>query len=196
MLILPLQNALLFAIETIFDVYVSIVLFRLILQLVRADFYNPLAQFAVKASNPILIPARKIIPGFAGVDCAAIVIALLLVAAKLTILQLIRGFTVAPTLVAVSGLFIWTVGDSLNLLLTILFWATIIQAIFSWLQPGQYNPNIILFSQITNPLCRPVRKIMPDLGVIDFSPMIVIFFIVLAQRLLENYIVPLGRGLT
>lgn len=195
MFISPLQNALLFTISTIFSIYISIVLFRFMLQLVRADFYNPMAQFVVKATNPILIPLRKIIPGFWGIDWASLVLALILQATELTLSLLTKGFSITTTLSSISGLLIWSVGELTDLCLVILLFATFIQIISSWLQQNNYNPITELFSQVTAPIFTPVRRIIPAVGMLDFSPMVVIFFIILMRMLFADSIISLGKSI-
>jgi len=195
MFISPIQNALLFSIKTIFNLYISIVLFRLILQLVRADFYNPTAQVVVKLTNPLLIPLRKLIPGFAGIDCAAIVLALTLQATESLLLLLITGFSIAPTILSISGLLIWSAGEVIDMLLVIFLFSTFLQVILSWIQPGHYNPNLAIFAQITEPLFQRVRRFSPNVGGLDFSPMIIIFFIILTRMLLAAPIIDLGKSL-
>lgn len=191
----PLQNALLFTVSFIFSIYISIVLFRFILQLVRADFRNPVAQFIVKATNPLLIPLRKVIPGFGGFDCAALVLAIVLQAIELCMTLFIKGFSVALTASSLTGLFIWSIGELTDACLVILLCATFVQIIFSWLQPNAYNPVAALFSQVTAPLFTPARRLIPSAGAIDFSPMLVIFFIVLMRILLAQSIIQFGRSI-
>lgn len=190
-----LQNALIFTVHTIFSTYIIIVLFRFMLQLVRGDFYNPLAQFAVKITNPLLVPLRRIIPGYAKIDFASVVLILALQCIELYITLLIRGFNVAPSIVSISGLCIWTVGEVFDLFLVFLFFATIIQAIASWIQPGQYNSSTMLLSSITEPFFNPVRRVLPDFGMIDFSPVVVIFLIYLSRMIIANPLIYYGQGL-
>ena len=79
-----------------------------------------------------------------------------------------------------------------NTLLTLLIWAIVIGAIASWLIAfnviNPYNPfinNVLMaINRLTEPLCRPIRRVMPDLGGIDLSPMIVIVLIIGVQRFL------------
>ncbi len=72
--------------------YMTIVLLRFLLQLARADFYNPISQFVVKATNPPLRPLRRFIPGWGGVDGASLVLAVI-----------IQGITFFLILVALNG---------------------------------------------------------------------------------------------
>lgn len=195
MFITPLQNALLFTVSTIFSVYISIVLIRFLLQLVRADFRNPISQFVVKASNPFLIPMRKVIPGYKGIDWAALILALILQATELSITLFIKGFSVAFTFSSLSGLVIWSFGELTDICLVIFLCATFIQIIFSWMPAHSYNPIAALSTQVTAPLFTPARRIIPNTGALDFSPMIVVFFIILFRILVAGYIIQLGRSI-
>ncbi len=195
MLMSSLQNALLFTIQSVFSFYIMIVLFRLMLQLVRADFNTQLAKFAVKITNPLLLPLRRIIPGFAKIDCAAIILALLLQAVEFYLILLVKGFGVAASAVSIGGLCIWSLGELLDLTLAFLFFATLIQVVYSWIQPGQYHPSIVLLEKITNPLFKPVRRVLPNLGMIDISPIVVIFLISLSRMLVADPIAAFGRSL-
>jgi len=189
------QNALLFTIQTIFSFYIMIVLFRFMLQLVKADFRNPLAQFTVKITNPLLIPLRKIIPGYAKVDWAALVLALLLQGIELYLILLVKGFGVAASAVSIGGLCIWSIGELLDLVLAFLFFATLIQVVYSWIQPGQYHPSIMLLQKITEPLYRPIHKILPNFGMIDMSPIVLIFLISISRMLVADPVVAFGQSL-
>jgi YggT family protein len=195
MLMSSLQNALLFTIQTIFSFYIMIVLFRFMLQLVKADFRNPLAQFVVKVTNPLLIPLRKIIPGYAKIDCAALVLALLLQGIELYLILLVKGFGVGASVVSIGGLCIWSAGELLDLTLAFLFFATLIQVVYSWIQPGQYHPSIMLLQKITEPLYRPIHRVIPNFGMIDMSPIVLIFLISLSRMLVADPVVALGRSL-
>ena len=79
-------NAATFLISTLFSFYILLVLLRMLLGWVRADFYNPISQFLVKATNPPLIPLRRFIPGYGGVDLAAVVLLIALQALELLLI--------------------------------------------------------------------------------------------------------------
>lgn len=190
-----LQNALLFTIQTVFSTYIMIVLFRFMLQLVRADFYNPLAQFAIKVTNPLLIPLRRIIPGYAKIDCASLVLALLLQGAQLYLILLINGFNLAPKVLSFLGLFVWSVGELFDLFLSFMFFTILIQVIISWIQPPQYNSGFMMLSRITEPVFNPIRRILPDVGMLDFSPIVAIFIIYLSRMIIANPMIYYGKGL-
>ena len=80
-----------YLLQTFLSLYLVAMLLRFLLQLVRADFYNPISQFLVKITNPLVIPLRKIVPGFGGLDVASLLLALLLQLAGIIALLLVNG---------------------------------------------------------------------------------------------------------
>ena len=134
----PLTQAGMLVINTLVGLYLLVVVLRFLLQLVRADFYNPVSQFIVKATNPLLIPLRKFIPGWGGVDIASLVLALVVQAIAIVLILLLNGIQ-PPLQVA-----LWSGIGVLSLLLKIYFWGLLITVIASWIAPGSYNPVLIL----------------------------------------------------
>lgn len=165
-------------IEFVIHIYTLLVLLRLLLQMVKADFYNPISQFVVKATNPVLIPLRKIIPGFFGIDFPALVIAV--------VVQIIGALLVhwlSFSAISTNPLFYLILGvmGALSVIVSFYFFAIIILVVISWVAPGNMHPGAQLLSQLTEPVIRPIRNLMPDAGGLDFSPMIVMFIIWLLQ---------------
>jgi YggT family protein len=113
-----------------------------------------------------LIPLRKVIPGLGGIDLASLVLALFVQAVAIVLILLLNGIQ-PPLQVA-----IWAIIGVLSLFLKIYFWGLLITVIASWIAPGSYNPALILISQILEPAMKPIRKIMPDMGGLDLSPII------------------------
>jgi YggT family protein len=178
---LGLNDAVIFIIKTLGSLYLLIVLMRFILQVVRANFYNPLCQFIVKATQPLLQPLRRIIPSMFGLDMSSLVLALLIQMALIAIILTLKGF-------AVDWLFLipWAMIALFSLFLNILFYAMIISIILSWVAPGSHNPGAELVTQITEPFLAPFRRILPNLGGLDISP---IFAFILIQ-LLQSWVIP------
>ena len=163
-----LVNAGSYLISTLIGLYIIIVLLRFLLQLVRADFYNPVSQFIVRATSPILKPLRKVIPGLFGIDIASLLLAYCLQIIENFLLFSIRGFSIDPIFL------LWhSIGSLLTLLLYIYFFAILVQVIISWVSPGTYNPVTALIHHITEPLMRPARKILPPFSGFDLSPILV-----------------------
>jgi len=155
-----------FLISTIFDLYMMVVILRIWLQLARADFYNPVSQFVVKATNPILVPLRRIIPGFAGIDWAGIVLLLLVGFGKVALLQVLYGVSFPVTEILIASAI-----SVVKEVLSIIFWVMLIRVILSWVSQG-YNPIEALLHQLTEPMLVPIRRILPDMGGFDLSIMV------------------------
>jgi YggT family protein len=174
-----LNQAALYVLQTLGSLYLMIVLLRFILQLVRADFYNPLSQFIVRATQPLLKPLRRIIPSIAGLDMASLVLALLvqLVLMALTLL-LAYGTTGNPV-----ELLIWSIIGITALFINIFFYALIISVILSWVAQGSHNPAAMLVNQLCEPLLIPFRRLLPNLGGLDLSPIFAFMAIKLVDML-------------
>mgnify|MGYP001761045980 FL=1 len=171
-------EALIYIVQTLGSLYLLIVLLRFILQLVRADFYNPLSQFTVKATQPLLKPLRRIIPGFGGLDLASLALAILVQLVLMVLVILIAGAN--PAAVGLQ-LLVWAIIAVTSLFLKIFFFAMIISVILSWVAPGSYNPGAQLVNQICEPLLAPFRRLLPNLGGLDISPI----FAFIALNLLD-----------
>lgn len=178
----PLSNAAMLLANTFGSFVLLIVLLRFLLQLVRADFYNPISQFIVKATNPILAPLRRLIPSIGSLDIASLL--LLYVAEVLLIAAIfwISGSQFIPW----TSLLIWAPIAIFSLILNLYFWGLIITVIASWIAPNSYNPALILVNQLLEPVMRPIRKILPNMGGLDFSPIAVFLIIQLTEILVLN----------
>lgn len=161
------------------SIYITIVMVRFLLQLVRADFYNPLSQFIFKATNPLLLPLRKVIPGFFGVDIASLVLALLLQMATIELLSATVGQGLLPILPVLA----YSCYKLLELLLNIYMFSFIVIIIVSWIAPHGHNPAVSLLSSITEPVLRPIRNTLPPMGGLDFSVMAALLLIYILKIL-------------
>lgn len=171
-----------FLIRTIGSLYLMVVLLRFLLQLVRADFYNPISQGISAATNPVLLPLRRVIPGFYGIDLASLVLTFIVQWIAGQLIFLIQGGGILnPLWVLPMGLI-----GILKMLVDIYFWGMIIYIVASWVAPFSRNPALALLRQIIEPAMAPFRKIIPPLGPIDITP---IFFIILL-RLISGYLIP------
>ncbi len=182
-----LANPIVFLIQTLFGLYITIVMLRFLLQLVRADFYNPVSQFIVKVTTPALRPLRRFIPGLGGVDLSSLILAWILKSAELTLVIWVSGVAISP---AASPL--WAISALVSLTLNIFLFAILIQVIVSWISPGNYNPIIGLIQKLTDPIMRPAQRLLPPIAGIDLSPMLVI----IGLTLLEMLLIPPLRMLT
>ncbi len=185
------SNAGAFLIQTLFGLYILVIMLRFLLQWVRADFYNPLTQFIVKITNPLLLPLRRIIPGFGGLDSAALVLMLLLKYAELLLLSLLPG----PSLPNLLGLGVLALVELLALTLNVFLFGIFIQAILSWIAGAGHNPVASLLYQLTAPVLRPFRNLIPPISGMDLSPMAAIIALYLAMLLIVAPLQDLARGL-
>lgn len=179
------MNTAYFLINTICNLYLMIVLMRIWLQLARADFYNPVSQFVVKATNPVLKPLRRVIPGFFGIDMAAVLLAILVATLKLVLfkaLHIMDGSWASMLLVGALSV-LKTAG-------TMLFWVMIIRALLSWVSQGN-NPIEYLFFQLTEPLLAPIRRFIPAMGGLDLSMLVAFIILQVLNFLMGDLIGPL-----
>ncbi len=183
-------NAATFLIETLFGLYILIVMLRFLLQWARADFYNPVSQFILKATQPPLAPLRRFIPGFAGLDLAAVVFMLVL---KFVELWLVTGLLgIAPR---IGGLAMLSIAELLGLLINVFVFSILIQVIISWVNPGTHNPVLGLLHSLNEPLLAPARRVIPPISGLDLSPIVVIVVLQLASMLAVAPIRDLARSM-
>jgi YggT family protein len=184
-------NAVVFIVQTIFSLYLMVIMLRFLLQACRANFYNPVSQFLVKVTNPPLIPLRRIIPGFWGLDFAAIFLMLVLQGLELFIIAAVKDVSIAPL-----GLLVMTIAELLRLMMNVYFFSILIQIILSWVSPGGGgNPIIALLNTLNEPLLGPARRRIPPISGFDLSPMVVLILLQLVQILVIAPITDAGRML-
>ena len=177
------MNAMQFLISTLFDLFLMVVLLRFWLQWAKADFYNPMSQFVVKATSFAVKPLRKIIPGLGGLDLASLLLAYIVALAKISTLMLIITGSWSLQPVFIEAL-ITVLKEGLNLI----FWVLVIRAILSWVSQG-YNPVEAVFQQLTEPMLKPIRKILPSMGGLDLSVLVLIIGIQFFQMLLMDFLI-------
>ncbi len=160
----PLSNAGEFLISTLFDLAIFVLLMRILLIVLHADYYNPISQVIIKLTKPVIEPLRRLLPNFRRIELASVLVILALEMIKFLLLGLlVVGF---PNPV---GLTLLAVADALRSLINIFFYAIIIQAIMSWVNTG-YSPIAQILSKMTTPITKPFQRIIPPLGGMDISP--------------------------
>ena len=179
-----------FLIQSLFGLYILAVMLRLILQWVRADFYNPISQFIVKITNPPLKPLRRIIPGWGGIDISSVLLLIALQMLELYLVNMALGRALG-----IGGLFIESIAELIELLINVFIGAILIQVILSWVAPASYNPLIGLVHKVADPVLAPARRILPPLSGIDFSPLVVLIVLQLLKILVVSPIVDFGYHL-
>ena len=182
------SDAGLFLVDTVLGLYVLIILLRFLFQLTSADFYNPISQFIVKASNPPLKRLRRVVPGLWGIDFAAVVLLIVLEGARIGITALLIGRS--PQLV---GVLVLGIAELLKLAVYVMVFSIFIRALLSWISMGRSHPMLQLLYSFTEPLMAPARRILPAMGGLDLSPIIVFIVLMLVLKLLIQPMLDLGR---
>ncbi len=187
-----LSQILITTLQIVSTFYLTIVLLRFLLQLAKADFYNPISQFVVKATNPPLKPLRKIIPGLGAFDGSALMLAILvqMLAFVLILMTLNSGI---PAINPIT-LLAWSAITVLGLIVKIYFWSVIAVVVVSWIAPGSNHPAIQLVAQITEPVMRPVRNVMPSMGGLDLSPIVVFLILNILSVVINHMAAAAGLG--
>ncbi len=179
-----LNTAAIYILQTLGSLYLLIVLLRFILQLVRADFYNPLSQFVVRATQPLVRPLRRLIPGLAGLDLASLILAIIVQLLLMALTLLLMGY--GADIPGLAGqLLIWSIIGVTSLFIKVFFFALIVSVILSWVAPGSYNPGAQLVNQLCEPVLAPFRKLIPNLGGLDISPI----FAFIALNLIDMLVI-------
>jgi YggT family protein len=178
------MQAIRYILDTLITLYSGVLLLRLLMQLVRADFRNPLARAVVQVTNPVILPLRKVLPPVGKLDTASVVALVLCTVIKLWLLLALAGIT-KP---APATLLLGTLLELVRLVLRTYLISIVLNAILSFVAQGNYSPAQSLLSAICNPVLNPLRRVIPPLGGLDLSPLwaciaIQALLIVLAQYL-------------
>lgn len=177
------MNATFTILDFVFRIAALLFLVRFLLQATGADFYNPISQAIVKATDPIARPLRMLLRPYRKFDFATFVIAWLIsIAFYVVVFVLIGQQSVNPGMLIVRGLV-----HTLEVMVGFFWWTILIVVIASFLAPGTYHPALALLNQIVEPLISPVRKVLPTLGPLDFSPLVVLLVLTLAQDMLRQF---------
>ena len=184
------SDAGLFLIDIVLGIYILLVLLRFLLQITRADFYNPISQFIVRATNPPLVRLRRFIPGLWGIDLSALLLALGIEAIRISLTAVLLGHS--PRF---AGVILLSIGEITKLAVYIVILSIFVRALLSWFSSGLHHPMTILLHSFTDPILRPARRIIPATGGIDLSPLIAFIVMMLVLKLFVQPILDLGRAL-
>ena len=174
-------NAAVFLVQTLFGLYVFVVMLRLLLRWASADFYNPVSQFVIKVTDPVLAPLRSVISEFKGIDVAAVI---LLVALQFGELWIIAGLLGQRA--SVSALLVFSIAELVQLGLHIFLFSILIEVILSWISPGAHNPLTSVLHSLNRPLLAPARRLIAPIGGLDLSPIVVMVALQFASILLVS----------
>jgi len=178
-------------IAALFSMYILAVMLRLLFQWVHADFSNPISQFIYKVTNPPLMPLRRFIPGYHNLDTSALLLLITLQSISLLVLGLFPSMPM-PSFPAVI---LWSIAELLGLWINIYIFGIAILAIISWVNPMGYNPIVGLIGQVTNPVMRPFRRMIPPMSGLDLSPMFAFFALMFIKLAVVNSLLFYAKNL-
>lgn len=173
-----MTDPLVFLIDTLFSLYILAVALRFLLQWTQADFYNPISQFLVKITHPPLRIMRRFIPAIGRIDSSSLVLAL--------VLQMIANFSILALKslsISVVALVLLSFTDLIKMLLDIFVYAIFAAAILSWFAAGSYSSASSILYSLTEPLLNVCRRVLPDLGGVDLSPLVALVLLQLAKMM-------------
>jgi len=180
------MRELIFVLRTLGELASGLFLLRALLQVVRTDFRNPLAQAIVRLSNPVVRPLRRVLPPVGRLDSASFAAAFVVVALQQgIILWLSMGDWPAPV-----PLFLLSLIGLLNAVLSLYWIATLGFVLLSFIPAGNYHPATRVVGDLVNPFLGRLRRLIPVIGGIDFSPMALILAISVLQMVLTDRIGP------
>jgi YggT family protein len=175
-----LGNALIFIAQVAFGLLTLTLLLRFYLQWVRAPYRNPLADFVNALTDFMVRPARRILPGLWGLDLPTLLLAWLMQLLEWLIVLQVRGFRFGTEIgLALLGIAAVAAVAVMKMLVYIVLFSTLLQAVLSWVNPG--SPVAPLLDAMTRPFLRMFRRRIPPIGNVDLSPL---FLIVACQLLL------------
>ncbi|MDP7575439.1 MAG: YggT family protein [Pseudomonadales bacterium] len=183
-----LANASVYIIQMFFGLYTIVMMLRFLMQVSRTDYYNPICQVIVKITDPAIRPFRTVLPTVYGVDFATLTVAFIIQLVAVMLIMMLFGYSFfLPIYVA------WVLVGLFSIILKIYFFALLISVISSWIAPYSNHPALSLIHQITEPICTPARKLLPPMGGIDFSIILVFVFINIIDNILV--VAPLAQML-
>lgn len=174
-----MANPAIFLIDTVLSLYILAVMLRFLLQWVHADFYNPISQLLVKITQPPLQFLRRFVPSAGKIDTSSVVLVLALQMLADFAILLLKGVMVGPI-----ALLIISFSQLFSMLINIFVFAVFGRALISWIDSGNTNPASAILHSLTEPLLAICRKIIPDFGVLDLSPLVALVFLQLTKMMI------------
>jgi YggT family protein len=161
------MQALHFIIDTLVTLFQVVLLLRLLMQLTRADFRNPIGRAIVQLTDPVILPLRRVLPPLRKIDTASVVAILLVAAIKVWILYLLLGYGFPGLEIMLRGMLFGII----DLVLKTYLYSMILNAILSFVAPGNYSPAQSMLASICDPILNPIRKYIPSIAGLDLSPL-------------------------
>lgn len=183
-----------FLVDVLASFFVFILLARFHFQWLRVPFRNPIGEFMIAVTNWIVRPARRVVPPLAGLDLATLLAALFLQALALYLMGALAGGGLGSEPGRVLAvLLIGAAFDLARYSLYILVFAVLVQAVLTWVNP--HSPVLYLFDAMTRLFLRPIRRVLPLLGSIDLSPLVLLVLLQIALIVLAHLRAAVGGAL-
>lgn len=184
-------NATNFLMETFFLFINTLLLARVVLYMVRADFYNPLCQFVINSTDFAVKPLKKILPTYKALDFASVFVFLLFIyLEKASIL-----YFKFEIIISFKAFMLSLPIEVLSRVLSFMMYSIIFRALLSFIQPGSYNPLTDVLIRITEPLIGRCRRLLPNTQGLDFAPMLAIILLILSEMLILQPLIDLTNSL-
>ncbi|WP_373017510.1 YggT family protein [Thiomicrorhabdus sp.] len=184
----PVGQGGLYLLQFVVGLVIFALMLRFLLRATHADWRHPIVQFIAKVTNPLCAPVNKVLSTRGRWDWAAIITALVIHAIFVWGIGMLTGREFGVIAIALAA-----VTEIMNQLLDMMFWLIIIQAILSWVSPG-YNPNMVIFTQLTQPILAPFQRLVPPIGGMDLSPLVAILAIKLFQIVVVGSLAQIAQG--
>ena len=173
-----LANAAVFLVQTLFGFFIGLFLVRVLLIAVGASFYDPICRFVYQITNPVITPMRRFVPRWRRVEIASLLVAWVLILLEMALFAAIAGAAIG-----IGGLLMRATVSLLDWLILICLFALFARALLGFIVREYDNPTLQLLAQVTEPLVRPFRRIVPPIGGLDFSLMFAMIALTLARIL-------------
>ncbi|MBF6057802.1 MULTISPECIES: YggT family protein [Thiomicrorhabdus] len=171
----PVGQGGLFLIQFITGLIIFALMLRFLMRATYTDWRHPIVKFIAKVTNPICAPLNKVVPIRSRWDWSALMTAIIIQ----SLFVVIIGWLTQREFGALF-IFLTSISEIMNQLLDMMFWLIVIQAVLSWISQG-YNPNTVIFDQMTQPILEPFRRLLPTVSGLDLSPILAIVAIKLVQ---------------
>jgi YggT family protein len=177
-------SAVVFIVNSLAQLYLLVLLLRLLLPWLGADFRNPIVQAILKLTSPVVVPLRRIIPPVGRLDTATVLVAIIVQYLTIVVLLMITGAIGQAGFVPIA---ITTVVNLVILVLNLFVFAILIRVVLSWISPGGYNPAVAIINTLTDPVLRPFRRIIPPLGGLDLSPLFAMILLTALRIIITGF---------
>jgi YggT family protein len=185
------SDATIYLANVVLGSYGFIIMIRLVLQLVEADFYNPICKAIHSITNPVLKPVRAFLPHFKRIDSASLLMVIVFEIIAVWVTLKLKS-SMSPSLL---GLIVLSLGSTLGEFVRIFTWSIIIQAFLSWIAPDPRNPIVSVLQSITAPILSKARTVLPSTPGVDFYPIIALVALQLTLMLIVNPLHDAGKML-